>query len=613
VRDHTGVSINTFNGLFQNGEAIATPQDHFSDCQNISFTQSSFKTRDGITPQFTISHPVRQYTFVKQNGESLIILDRNGNFYDTDFPSSPILTIAAVSDFAFLAINGRGYISPHDGSRGLIGEFIYVYLGDGTSARKIGGLTPTNSSAVKPLFAQQSALPGIITVGVHLIAVSYGDSSSNFSLIGPEHFALVTVDGLHSVEIGNIPIGPAGITQRMILMTKNISSFGGDQTVYQYWEALLIPDNTTTNFVINLADSSLTVLPVLNGIPVKPTDNNAFGAFNSPVDGSVDIGIHLYSIAFETNTGFITIPGPQNFAIVNQAGNKQIRLSNIPTGDSTVVARWILATKAIVGYNGNQDQAFFFLERIPNNVTVQLDLNIFDASFGDSADYLFDLFANPPAGVMLTTYHERLVIGGEYANPYIYRLSLQGDVESFNQVTGLLSLPIDGNFITTAQEYRDILYAFKQTKTYAFSDNGTDEPTTWATPITIDQGIGCSVHGIATILDSGGVNIDSFLVISLTGLYQFNGTFVVPELSFKIRNIWLAIPSGNFKNIQIMHDSIKKLIYISGLTVQGLLLADYLLGMTAQTFKWSKWQFSIETTTIALMNGNSLSIGSNAL
>ena len=37
-----------------------------------------------------------------------------------------------------------------------------------------------------------------------------------------------------------------------------------------------------------------------------------------------------------------------------------------------------------------------------------------------------------------------------------------------------------------------------------------DEPATW-TEETLDQGVGAPVHGIATVLDSGGVNIDFLL------------------------------------------------------------------------------------------------------
>lgn len=509
MRNHEAIVIEEFNGLWARGDRESCPLDHFSDVDNVKYIQSGFETRPGLdvfnvgTAPGTIPNVVRIYMFVHNNEESLLVLDTMGNIYHTKSPTpfTPILSIPAMTDFAFVGFAGRAYISPHDGITGLQNEFLYVYLGDGSYSRKAGGNPPT----------------GTLTLGL------------------------------------------------------------------------------------------------------------------SATPGNVETGYHIFGVVYETNTGFLTQigpPAPFPFIIAN--GTSSIDVSTIPISpDAFVVARHIVATKAIdpVFFQLVPDTTayqFFFVPngRIPDNTTTTLTVNFFDAELLQDASHLLDLFSEIAAGVALTTYHNRLVLCNQFgvfdplpendtlALENTARVSFPGEPEAFDQVTGLIVAPLDGTILTNGQEYRDVLYLFKRTRTYAYNDNG-DVPATW--PLTIiDQGIGASVHGIATVLDSGGINIEFLLIIDFSGVMQFNGTYLRPEMSWKIKDYWLALDTDRFHEMQVVNDTLGQIMYIT-LPNQRLMIGQYDNGLDPKNMKWGIWSFLVEVTSVALININQLVIGSKQL
>jgi hypothetical protein len=487
LRNHEPLAIESFNGLWKRGDADSTPKDHFINCNNIDFVQSGFRWRSGINPYSAVPNVVRFYVFTQETGQSLLVLDANGDIYDTAFLPSPILTISGMTDFAFVSIAGRAYISPHDGRTGLENEFLYVYEGDGTPARKAAGTKPT-------------------------------------------------------------------------------------------------------------------------------TAEGALAAVNSATTGNVEEGIHIFAVVYETESGFLTAPGPGVFPTVTADGTKKVDLSAIPVAaSSTVVKRHILATKTIYPplYTGNTEgYEFFFIPdgEIADNTTTILTVNFYDADLLDSADDLFDLYDEIPAVACLNAYHGRLVGGATFDDISEILISNVGEPEAINQVDGLLIFPLDGNPVTNLQEFRDVLYGFKQSRTNAWSDNG-DVPSSW--PMTIlDQGVGASIHGIATVLDSGGVNVDFLITIDYSGVMLFNGTFIRPELSWKIHDYWLSLDRDFFTRIQAVNDSVSQLIYIT-LPDRKMLFADYQNGLTPKDIRWSPWEFTNAITSIGLINTNTLLLASN--
>jgi len=63
-----------------------------------------------------------------------------------------------------------------------------------------------------------------------------------------------------------------------------------------------------------------------------------------------------------------------------------------------------------------------------------------------------------------------------------------------------------------------------------------------------------------------------------------------------------------FGLIQIMNDSLNQLIYIT-LPSKRMFHANYANGLDAKNIRWAHWRFDIETTSIALINTDTLIIG----
>lgn len=489
MRDHSPIVIEEFNGLWKRGNADSVPMDHFSDCNNIQFVQSGFKWRDGIDTYLPINNVKRIYTYTKQTGSALLILDGSGNFIDSDYPSSPFLTVASATDFGFVAFAGRAYITPCDGNTGLSGEVLYVYEGDGTVARAAGGAKPTDSDGA--LAAANSAIAGNVEAGVHVFAVVYETDTGFLTAIGPDTLPTVTADGTHKIDLSNIPTSPNSyVTKRHIVATKLVlpSFFTGDTRGYQFF---FVPDG-----------------------------------------------------------------------------------------------------------------------EINDNTTTSLTINFFDSELLEDASYLLDMRETIPAGAGLTTYHNRLVLWATFADPSIALVSVAGEPEAMNSVDGIITFPLDGNPITNAKEFRDVLYVTKITKTNAWTDNG-DVPTSW--PMTIlDQGLGASLHSIGTILDSEGVNVDTLIIGGLSGIYLFDGVYQQQPMTWKIEDLWLALDKTTFNKIEVKVDSIRKRAFIV-LADGTMLLADFSNGLDIKDIRWSPWTFDPNITSVTFIDGNTLVLASDGL
>jgi len=502
--------------LWQRGDPESAPSDHFTQADNIQFFHSGIETRDGLINYILNPLPplqiTRVYNYVTQTGQTLIVLTVGGKIYHITGPGSvspnPILTIPEMEDFGFVAINGRAYITPFKtytnptGEKyqlGLKNEFLYVYKGDGTPARKAAGLPPSGAALSVAEFA-------------------------------------------------------AGT-------------------------------------------------------------------------GDTDIGFHLLAVVYETDTGYLTALGPEVFGSLNFSGNARLYVSNIPISpNSFVKKRHLVSTKAILNYNGDQaGYQFFFIPggTIPDNTTSDWGGAYFDADLISDASHLIDNLSEIPSSVNLNTYHSRLVMVGEFGIPEtlqnlptgiednrsIARLSFPGEPESISKIDGLLIVPLDGTPLTNVQEFRDVLYLFKKTRTFSYSDS-YDVPSTWQEEV-LDQGIGAPVHGIATVLDTGGVNIDFLIIVDWSGLMLFNGTYAQPEMSWKIEDFWRGLDRNEFHNIQIVNDSLNKKIWITLPEPYRkiLLHADYKNGMNSSNIRWAKWIFDIKAFAIALIETDRLVIG----
>lgn len=327
--------------------------------------------------------------------------------------------------------------------------------------------------------------------------------------------------------------------------------------------------------------------------------------------GHTDAGFHLFGVVGETDTGYLS--PPTGFAGFNTLAGNSVNFSTVPTfSGSQWTKRHIVATKRIVGYNGNTTgYDYFFIPgaTISDNVTTTLtNQSFYDLDLSEDASHLLDNYSEIPAGVALCLYHNRLCLTTTYTDISIILVSQVGEPEAISQIDGLCIVPPDGNPITNAQEMRDVLYAMKRVRTVAFIDNG-DVPASWPFTV-IDQAIGCPVHGIATVIDSGSSSADTLLVTSYSGIMQFNGKYNDIGLTWKIETYWDDQDKNLFNKIQIVNDPIKAVIYCV-LPNYKLLIGDYNNGMDAKKIRWSVWKFNFKVNSVALVNVNDLIIASS--
>lgn len=328
---------------------------------------------------------------------------------------------------------------------------------------------------------------------------------------------------------------------------------------------------------------------------------------DSALSGSLEAGVRLFAVAYETASGFITTPGPAVFTQHTAAGGKRVDISSIPVGPAGTVARHIICTKMIDDYNGDQDaQEYYFAYggRIGNNTATTVTLDFFDAQLVESADYLFSQLTEIPAALGLIAYQNSLVTWGENLYPNIVRVSKQGEPESFNGESGYINVDNNDNSgVKSAVEYRGQLVITKSTRTYATQRNVSAEPIFWECT-SVDKSIGTEVYGIGAVLDTTGSFTDYFLALTPSGLLTFNGTYSL-NLADKIRSIWNRINAQYISTAEIVIDPFLKRIYCSvpldaATSPSHILCCDYSNGFAAESVHWYRWSFPVATKSIAL-------------
>ena len=648
VRGHEPFVIEEINGLWSRGDDESCPADHLLKADNIQFVHSGIETRQATQPYTStplaanLRQSVRAFNYTAQWGQSLIVMVEGGKFYHVVSADEiyEILNVPEATDFAMIAIAGRAYISPFktyttqstvDGTTqvyalGIPNKYLYVYGSSvkpdpgvgGLPARPAAGNPPTNAGR-KPMIGYNSLKDGKIDKGVHIVSITYDDREGS-----PDFSPIVNAPGGKMIQLDHIPFAPAGATKRTIIMTKAIppDQFSGDITNYygKFYKVIDLDPHTLTTFVVSIADAELTTVASPAGPGSITTgamliDNTTNVGYNDP-------GFHLIGVVYETDTGYLTAPGPEFYAGNTYIDEKKsILVSGIPTStDYFVKKRHLVSTKTIPEYNGDQKgYQFFFIPKgtLEDNTTTQKEISYYDSDLIADASHLMDNFSFIPSGVNLCEYHGRLVIVGDCNHPKdsagnaettkpdnrsIAWVSAPGEPEAINQIDGLIITPLDGTPLTNCQDFRDVLYLYKQNRTYAVSDN-QDEPSTWGPVEVLDQGIGAPVHGIAEVLDSGGVNIDYLIIGDWSGLMLFNGTYARPELSWKIENLWMSFPKNSFHKLQVVNDSIRKKLWILHPASLGIvLLADYGNGLNPKDIRWAIWNFEgANITSLALI------------
>ena len=263
IENHVPIPITEFGGLFDRGPDEAIPLNHFKVAQNLKFKPMSFRTREGSVLSTTCG-AVLQFHVYKISGQvsRLLILLAGGNLYDSTNLATPILTIAAMTDFSMEVFYDRAYITPHNGLTGLPGEWVYYYTGSGVAKVAGGPAVPP-----APGMTATETTDGNFDRGIHLFAVGFETTTGFVTQFGA-FAAIVNEDkGGKKVQLSNIPIGPTGTVARVLFATKDVSNLV-DYPVY-HWSMSFenqewfthslgrIPDNFTTTKEVSFFDADL--------------------------------------------------------------------------------------------------------------------------------------------------------------------------------------------------------------------------------------------------------------------------------------------------------------------------------------------------------------------
>lgn len=325
--------------------------------------------------------------------------------------------------------------------------------------------------------------------------------------------------------------------------------------------------------------------------------------WDTVLPGITDVGTVLFSYSFETSSGFITRPATP-FVGMDSFGSGQFHVTNLPLGPAGTVARWIICTKyfdlATIGPLGGPYKVelaefvpLYFALRVADNISITADLNFLDEGLIEDASFLYTQLTTIPAGVGLLDYKGRMVSYGEYTNPSLTRVSEIGEPEAFSETSGfIITDPSDSTGVRCATEFRNILYLYKGNRGYMTQDN-TLEASTWEV-VNFEKSVGTSQDGIAAVLDAKGSSSDGFIIASRGAVYYFNGVIVEPELSYKIRDLWLRRSEEYEHLTQVSLDPINKRIYIlvaldNSTEISHIIYGDYRDGLNPMSIKWSLW------------------------
>jgi hypothetical protein len=539
---HQPITIDSFNGLWVRGDFSACPKDHFTDCLNVDYNQSSVICRQALTMDYPGNDGmVRQRVYISNiSGTTTVFLlglDHNGSFFQQEIspvlatnPSALLLNIGTPLysppiDFDYVNINGRAYITFSYATVGINPGAASIYMFDGTNFRPAGGTRPSTGA-----WAITAIAGGATDIGHHSVAVAFESDTGFISSLTFYPPGIDITAGNQIIHNVSLPIGPAGTVARRIYvsLSNSISSVSptGTQIIPPVFLAIRVADNVTTTVDINPPDSTL-----------------------------LADGTYLFRIFDQIPCG-VGIGKYHNRMVI-----------------------WGFPTETITLRTGGSNFSALTVKLTPNTI---LFSNVGDPETFDTLNGYVVIDTNEPQAIM--------------------------------SYTGI-ALELG---ITACQEYRDICYAFKWTRTIALTDNG-NVPATW-TPQVIDEGSGAFVNGVMTVLDTGGVNYEYCIICNETGMYTFNGLFVRPEITWKIADLWkimIMAPGDNtkfyFGKFYPVLDTINKKIYFGaqfpvgtagGETGFTLLLCDYsnsFIGATAYTagknfsdaVKWSVWGFQL--------------------
>lgn len=254
---HESITVNQFGGRFNRGNDDVVPLSHALTEQNNRFTHDGIETREGSSLSITLANILRVHLYRKVGAaDRFLILTTGGTIFDSAVSIVvPILTVATMTDFSCHVMFDRAYITPHDGNKGITAESLYVYTGSGV-ARAAAGAVPAGGGGFA---AAASAGAGIVDKGNYVITVVY-ETDTGFITSAENNFILYAAPATKKIDLTNIPIGPAYVSARRILISKVFQkAYSGNTDDYKMYFAPngRIGDNTATTLTLNFYSNDL--------------------------------------------------------------------------------------------------------------------------------------------------------------------------------------------------------------------------------------------------------------------------------------------------------------------------------------------------------------------
>lgn len=259
MRGHQEQVIQEVKGLYKrrtfDSNSGNIPDGFLSDAINVRYVDNTVVERFGVSQLFDCASTVlRFHLYNKLAGAKYIILCDNGHVYDSADLVNPILSTTGWTDFSGITLYDRFYFCGHNGSNGDSGSKSFLYVYDGTTARKAAGLKPSSGITVAV-----SGSAGNIETGNRYWYVAYETDSGHITKPNATGtlFNQSTVD--RKASLTNIPTGPAGTAKRHILCTKRVDPNTGRQEDYEVFfvPGGLINNNTDTTLTVNFYDADL--------------------------------------------------------------------------------------------------------------------------------------------------------------------------------------------------------------------------------------------------------------------------------------------------------------------------------------------------------------------
>jgi len=252
LQDHKPIPIDRFLGLYGiDSFTDSVPPGYSMDELNTITYGDDIRTRDGFGQVYSTYSTAVRIEIYRRQGEADRVLILIGSQIHDLTTSVMILDVPGMTDFTINYMNGKAFISPHNGISGLPGSVVYIYGGTGV-ARPAAGKKPVASFNV----AMSSA--GVIEAGTHIFAWVF-ETDTGF-ITGPCPAKTLLVDGAHSVDFTNIPVGPVGTMGRRLIASMAIQNYNGNELGYEMFfvNGGRIENNVDTSLAnVNFYDADL--------------------------------------------------------------------------------------------------------------------------------------------------------------------------------------------------------------------------------------------------------------------------------------------------------------------------------------------------------------------